>query len=66
LDILRCLVDIPNEIIPLRESTTTDVLHQQYRIVKSPVKQQQHLTEPSLMINNSYSPSQDTLATYEN
>jgi len=64
-DVLHCLVDIPNEILPLKESTTTDELHQQYRIVKSPVKQQ-HLTEPSLMINNTYSPSQDTLNTYEN
>jgi hypothetical protein len=62
-DILRCLVDIPNEILPLKESTTIDEL-QQYRIVKPPG--QQNLSEPIMMINNSYSPSQDTLNTYAN
>ena len=61
-DILRCLVDIPNEVLPLKESTTTDEL-QQYRIVQ-PSGQQQHLNEPIMMINNTYSPSQDTLNTY--
>jgi hypothetical protein len=70
-DILRCLVDIPNEILPLKESTTIDELQQQYRIVKSPpspltTSAQQHLNEPTMMINNSYSPSQDTLNTYGN
>ncbi len=62
LDILHCLVDIPNEILPLKESTTTDELHQQYRTVKLPG--QEYLNEPIMMINNSYSPSQDTLNTY--
>ncbi|CAF0850215.1 unnamed protein product [Adineta steineri] len=63
LDVLHCLVDIPNEVLPLKESTTTDELHQQYRIVKPSVPQSQ-LTEPTMMINSSYLPSQDTLNTY--
>jgi len=63
-DVLHCLVDIPNEILPLKESTTTDELHQQYRIIK-PIGQQ-FLNDPTMMINNSYSPSQDTLNTYAN
>ncbi len=64
LDILHCLVDIPNEILPLKESTTTDELHQQFRTVKS--TGQQYLSEPIMMINSSYSPSQDTLNSYAN
>ena len=63
-DILHCLVDIPNEILPLKESTTVDELHQQSRLVKP--TSQSYLTEPTVMINNSYSPSQDTLNTYAN
>jgi len=63
LDILHCLVDIPNEILPLKESTTTDEFNQQYRIVNKQTGQQ-YLTEPTMMINSSYSPSQDTLNTY--
>lgn len=63
-DLLHCLVDIPNEILPLKESTTVDELHQQSRIVKS--NNQSYLIEPTVMINNSYSPSQDTLNTYAN
>jgi len=63
-DVLHCLVDIPNEILPLKESTTTDELHQQCLIVKQ--TGQTYLTEPIMMINNSYSPSQDTLNTYAN
>ncbi|CAF1365430.1 unnamed protein product [Adineta ricciae] len=67
LDVLHCLVDIPNETLPLNESTTTDELHQQSRIIKLPTHQQSHhLTEPTMMINTSYSPSQDTLNTYGN
>ncbi|CAF1364275.1 unnamed protein product [Adineta ricciae] len=67
LDVLHCLVDIPNETLPLKESTTTDELHQQSRIVKLPIHHQSHhLTEPTMMINTSYSPSQDTLNTYGN
>lgn len=67
LDILHCLVNIPNEILPLKESATTDEL-QPYRIVKPPLTTtgQQYLTEPTMMINSSYSPSQDTLNTYAN
>lgn len=61
LDVLHCLVDIPNETLPLKESTTTDELHQQSRIIKTSTH---HLTEPTMMINTSYSPSQDTLNTY--
>ncbi|UJR30115.1 hypothetical protein I4U23_017656 [Adineta vaga] len=69
LDVLHCLVDIPNETLPLKESTTTDELHQQSRIIKSTIHHEQqshHLTEPIMMINTSYSPSQDTLNTYGN
>ncbi len=61
---LCMLVDIPNEILPLKESTTTDELHQQFRTVK-PIGQQ-YLSEPIMMINSSYSPSQDTLNSYAN
>lgn len=68
LDILHCLVNIPNEVLPLKESTTTDEFHQQYRIVtpKSTAANEQFLSEPTMMINSSYSPSQDTLNTYPN
>lgn len=68
-DFLHCLVDIPNEILPLKESTTTDELHNQYRMVKPPATSPMgpsYLTEPTMMINSSYSPSQDTLSTYAN
>jgi high affinity choline transporter 7 len=61
-DIFHCLVDIPTEILPLKESTTTDELH--YKIVK-PTTGQQYLTDPAMMINNSFSLSQDTLSAYE-
>ena len=68
-DFLHCLVDIPNEILPLKESTTTDELHNQYRSVQqnaSSAMGHTLLAEPTtmMMINNSYSPSQDTLSTY--
>ncbi|CAF0917153.1 unnamed protein product [Rotaria sordida] len=68
LDILHCLVNIPNEILPLKESTTIDELQQPYRITKptSTTIGQQYLSEPIMMINNSYSQSQDTLNTYTN
>ena len=63
LDVLHCLVDIPNEILPLKESSTIDeIQQQQYRFAKA--SGQQFLTEPTMMINSSYSPSQDTLNTY--
>lgn len=69
-DFLRCLVDIPNEILPLKESTTTDEIHSQYRMVKPPATTssigQSYLAEPTMMVNTSYSPSQDTLSTYAN
>jgi solute carrier family 5 (high affinity choline transporter), member 7 len=68
-DILHCLVDIPNEILPLKESTTLDELQTQCRAVKLPTMMpanQALLSEPTTMINNSYSPSQDTLNTYAN
>jgi len=70
-DILHCLVDIPNEILPLKESTTTDELQNQYRLVKPTAPGtssmgQTYLAEPTMMINSSYSPSQDTLSTYAN
>ncbi|CAF1091522.1 unnamed protein product [Adineta steineri] len=61
-DIFHCLVDIPNEILPLKESTTTDELH--YRIIK-PTTGQQYLTEPAMMINNSFSQSQEGLSAYD-
>lgn len=65
-DILHCLIDIPNEILPLKESTTTEEFQQQqYRIVQTS-PDQAFLSEPTVMINNSYSPSQDTLNTYTN
>ncbi|CAF3598902.1 unnamed protein product [Adineta steineri] len=61
-DIFHCLVDIPSEILPLKESTTTDELH--YRIIK-PTTGQQYLTEPAMMINNSFSQSQEGLSAYD-
>lgn len=68
LDVLHCLVDIPNEILPLKESVTTDELQNQYRVrssAQSPTGQG-YLSEPTTMINNCYSPSQDLLSTYGN
>ena len=59
-DIFHCLVNIPNEILPLKESTTTDELH--YRMM---IQGQPYLTDPTMMINNSFSQSQDTLNTYQ-
>jgi high affinity choline transporter 7 len=61
-DIFHCLVDIPSETLPLKESTTTDELN--YRMIK-PITGQQYLTDPAMMINNSFSLSQDTLSAYE-
>ncbi|UJR16366.1 hypothetical protein I4U23_003269 [Adineta vaga] len=61
-DIFHCLVDIPNEILPLKESTTTDELH--YRAIKS-TTDQQYLTEPIMMVNNSFSHSQEGLSAYD-
>ncbi|CAF4768978.1 unnamed protein product [Rotaria magnacalcarata] len=72
LDILHCLVNIPNEVLPLKESVTTDELQQQYRLVKPKstttivATEQQCLSEPTMMINSSYLPSQDTLNIYPN
>ena len=66
-DILHCLVDIPNEVLPLKESTTTDELQNQYRIIKpsgTSLAGQGFLDEPTMMINNCYSPSQDMLSNY--
>jgi len=60
-DIFHCLVDIPTETLPLKESTTTDELN--YRIIK-PTTGQQYLADPALMINNSFSLSQETLSPY--
>jgi solute carrier family 5 (high affinity choline transporter), member 7 len=69
-DVLHCLVDIPNEVLPLKESATTDELHNQYRVVQTtaPVNSEQaFLAEPTTtMINSSYLPSQDTLNNYAN
>ena len=70
LDILRCLVDVPNEIIPLKESTTLDELQSQYRSVQpvgaatAHLGELQRLNEPMPMVNSSYLPSQDTLNAY--
>ena len=70
MDILRCLVDAPNEIIPLKESTTLDELQSQYRAVQpagaamGPSGELQRLNEPMTMVNSSYLPSQDTLNAY--
>jgi len=61
-DIFHCLVDIPSESLPLKESTTTDELH--YRAIQ-PIAGQQYLTEPTMMINNSFSLSQEGLSGYE-
>ncbi|CAF2450651.1 unnamed protein product [Rotaria sp. Silwood2] len=60
-DIFHCLVDIPNETLPLKESSTTDEL--QYKVIK-PTTGQQYLTEPTMMINNSFSQSQEILNSY--
>ena len=60
-DVFHCLINIPTEIMPLKESATTEEFQQQsYRIVKSTTGQS-YLTEPSLMINNSFVQSQETL-----
>mgnify|MGYP006933270573 FL=1 len=61
LDVLHCFIDIPNEILPLKESTTVDEL-QQYRITKP--SEQQLLNEPIMLVNNSYSPSPHALSTH--
>jgi high affinity choline transporter 7 len=61
-DIFHCLVNIPTEILPLKESTTIDSLH--YKIIK-PTTGQQYLTDPTMMINSSFSQSQDTLNAYD-
>ena len=61
LDIFHCLVDIPSEVLPLKESTTTDELH--YRVNKLTAGQQ-YLAEPTMLINNSFSQSQETLNPY--
>lgn len=60
-DIFHCLVDIPNEILPLKESATTDEL--QYKINQS-TPGQQYLTEPRVMINSSFSESQEVLTPF--
>jgi high affinity choline transporter 7 len=62
-DIFHCLVNIPSEILPLKESTTTDELH--YNMIKPTTGQQQYLTDPTTMINNSFSLSQDTISAYD-
>ena len=62
-DILRCIVNMPNEILPLKESAATDKLQQQYHIMK-PIfarTKQPYLREPTATINNSFLSSQDTL-----
>jgi len=61
-DIFHCLINIPSESLPLKESTTTDELH--YRAIQ-PIAGQQYLTEPTMMINNSFSLSQEGLNGYE-
>ncbi|CAF3234006.1 unnamed protein product [Rotaria socialis] len=60
-DIFHCLVDIPNEILPLKESATTEEL--QYKVIR-PTTGQQYLTEPAMMINSSFSESQEVLSSY--
>ena len=63
-DIFHCLIDIPSETLPLKESVTTDEIHSQtYRIAR-PNGGQTYLTEPSMMINKSFSPSQEGLNSY--
>ena len=61
-DIFHCLVNIPSEILPLKESTTTDELH--YRNIKTTTTGQQYLADPTTMINPSFAYSQDTLSAY--
>jgi high affinity choline transporter 7 len=66
-DVFHCLVDIPSETLPLKESTTTDEIHQQqYNITKPTIGGQQYLTDPSMMVNNSFSQSQEILTGYGN
>ncbi|CAF1332758.1 unnamed protein product [Rotaria magnacalcarata] len=60
-DIFHCLVDIPSEILPLKESTTTEEL--QYKVIR-PTTGQPYLTEPVMMINSSFSESQEVLNSY--
>ena len=63
-DIFHCLVDIPSEILPLKESTTTDELH--YKgILKTTATGQQYLADPTLMLNPSFSQSHETISTYQ-
>ncbi|CAF1630300.1 unnamed protein product [Rotaria magnacalcarata] len=60
-DIFHCLVDIPSEILPLKESTTTEEL--QYKVIR-PTTGQPYLTEPVMMINSSFSESQEVFNSY--
>ncbi len=61
-DIFHCLVNIPSEILPLKESTTTDELN--YRGIQSTIGQE-YFTDPTMRINKSFSQSQDTLNAYD-
>ena len=63
-DVFHCLVDIPSETVPLRESATTDELNQHtFRVIK-PSNGQTYLGPPNMMVNSSFCPSQETLSAY--